>query len=243
MRPIFQWLFYHSAYGLTFLRIVLGAIFLYTGYFKFFHMGSAVYYFTSKGFPIPEIIGPLVSGVELIGGALLLAGAFTRYLGLIFAGEFLVATLFIAISKGLVLARFEFMVLTACIVLATQGAGRFAVDRPGRPWEPFSDRRRRQERWKWQGEAVMSLPHEAQGKLININQTGVSVADVDGKVDLNMPVELEIMLSDIQFAEGPLKLKGKVRWIEDKGEKSNIGIQFDQPDPRLSQLFQKNEGE
>ena len=185
----------------------------------------------------------MISYLELAGGLMLLAGIFVRYLGLIFALEFLVITLVIALGKGVALARFEFMILTACIVLATQGAGRYAVDRPGRPWEPFSERRRRLERWKWKGEARMTLPHQVQGKVININQTGASVAGINEKIEVGSQVQFEVQLNDLQLNQGPLLLQGKVRWITDEGPNSTIGIQFDQVDPTLDQIMQREEEE
>ena len=248
MKQFFKWLFYHSAYGLTFLRVVLGGIFVFSGYLKIFQMNYAIYYLDQKGYPAPEIIGPLISYMELFGGIMLLVGIFVRQLGLIFALEFLIATLVIATSAGVALARFEFMILTSCIVLATQGAGRFAVDRPGRPWEPFSERRRRLERWKWHGEARMMLPHHddgevSAGKVVNINQSGVSVTGITEKIEVGSTVQFELQLSDLQLPGGPLKLEGKVRWITDESGNKTIGIKFDEMDPTLDQLFQREEEE
>lgn len=239
MKQFLKWLFHHSAWGLTFLRVVLGCIFLYTGFFKITQMDFAVLYFAQKGFPLPQVIGPFISVLELCGGALLLAGLFTRYLGLIFAGEFLVAMLVIALQKGVVVARFEFMILTTCIVLATQGAGRLAIDRPGRPWEPFSERRRRQDRFRWEGEARMVAPHDIQGRLVNINQSGASVTGVASHTEVGQPVEVEIRLHQLELARGPLKLRGHVRWVEGEDEHRTVGIQFDEPDPVLEKLFDR----
>ena len=243
MKPFFKWLFYHSAFGLTFLRVVLGGVFTFSGYLKIFQQDYAIYYFAQKGFPVPEIIGPLFSYLELIGGMMLLAGIFARYLGLIFTAEYAILTLVIALGKSVALARFEFMILTACVVLATQGAGRFAIDRPGRPWEPFSERRRRLERWKWKGEARLKLPHPVKGQVININQTGASVTGVEDKLEIGSDVQFEVHLNDLQVSGGPLLLQGKVRWKSSEGESSTIGIQFDQVNPTLDQLLQREEEE
>ena len=141
MRQFVLYLYRHSGYGLALLRIILGALFLYLGYRKVFELGFAIEYFDTRGIPIPMVLGPVFSLLELVGGLFLVIGFLTRYIGVLFTLEYLFLTLFMLFSKGFVSARLEFMFLTAAILLATQGAGRFAVDRPGRPWEPRFDRR------------------------------------------------------------------------------------------------------
>ncbi len=241
MKNFLRWLFHNSAFGLTFLRIVLGSMFVYAGYAKSYHSGYFIYYFSQKGFPVPYLVGPFISYFELIGGALLLLGLFTRYLGLIFMLEFMIATAVIALAEGVIMARFEFMMLTTCFVIATQGAGRFAIDRPGRWWEPFSERRRRQERWLWEGDANFSLPHDIKGQLLNINKEGASILAEGEDIHVGSPVTIAIRFSQFDLPQGPLKLEGTVRWISGTGIDRTIGILFDKTDPILEQLFRKEE--
>ncbi len=117
-------------------RVVLGVIFLIAGYGKVFKGGFAVNGFRGLGVPLPELMGPVVSFLELGGGALLIVGLFTRYLGVLFSVQFVVASILIANVKGLMGARLEYVILVACLVLATHGAGTLALDRPGQKWEP-----------------------------------------------------------------------------------------------------------
>ncbi|MCZ6729440.1 MAG: hypothetical protein O7C61_07000, partial [SAR324 cluster bacterium] len=72
-----------------------------------------------------QIAGPFVAGVELAGGALLAIGLFTRYLGLIFTVQFVVASYAVAVTvgKGLAGARLEIMLVVIFFVLATNGGG------------------------------------------------------------------------------------------------------------------------
>ena len=141
MNQFVLYLFRHSAHGLAFLRIILGGLFLYAGYRKVFVLGFAVDLFEMRGIPAASLIGPIFSILELVGGVLLIVGMFTRYIGVLFTLEYLFLTIMVILSDGFVSARLEFMFLTGAIMLATQGAGRISVDRPGRFWEPKFERR------------------------------------------------------------------------------------------------------
>lgn len=59
-------------------RIVVGWVFMWTGWTKLNNLPSMIQNFTEWGIPYPEIMTPLVSGVEFVGGLLLLFGLFTR---------------------------------------------------------------------------------------------------------------------------------------------------------------------
>jgi putative oxidoreductase len=61
-----------------FARIVVGWVFLWTGWAKLNNLPQMVQNFTEWGIPFPEIMTPFVSGVEFFGGLLLLFGLFTR---------------------------------------------------------------------------------------------------------------------------------------------------------------------
>jgi len=122
--------------GLAVMRVALGLILAYSGYMKVFKFGFAIQGFRNMGIPLPEVSGPFVSFLELGGGALLVVGLFTRYLGVLFTIQFIVATWTIVSMKGLMGARLEVMILVAALVLATNGAGALGLDRAGQRWEP-----------------------------------------------------------------------------------------------------------
>lgn len=138
MRELLRMLDAQKGLGLAVMRVVLGLIFIIAGYGKVFQRGLNVEGFRGMGIPLPELFGPIVSFLELGGGVLLVLGLFTRYLGALFAIEFIVATIVISniSQKGLLGARLEIMILMAAIVLLTNGAGALALDRPGQRWEP-----------------------------------------------------------------------------------------------------------
>lgn len=146
IKPIiwfFTYLHHHSAWGITLLRFVVGGLIFFQGIIKTFVTGFGINYFTQLQIPLPWLVGPMISGLELVGGFMLLIGLFVRYLGAIFTLEFLMAGLVIAGERTIMSARLEYTILAGVVILTMQGAGAMAVDRQGRPWEPFSERRRR----------------------------------------------------------------------------------------------------
>jgi putative oxidoreductase len=61
------------------VRITVGVVFMGTGWTKLHNLPAITKNFTNLGIPAPEILTPLVSGVEFVGGALLLLGLLTRF--------------------------------------------------------------------------------------------------------------------------------------------------------------------
>lgn len=60
-------------------RITVGIVFMGTGWTKLTHLPQITKNFTALGIPAPEILTPFVSGVEFVGGILLLLGLLTRF--------------------------------------------------------------------------------------------------------------------------------------------------------------------
>jgi putative oxidoreductase len=61
-----------------FARLVVGWVFMWTGWAKLNNLPLMIQNFTEWGIPFPEVMTPFVSGVEFVGGLLLLLGLFTR---------------------------------------------------------------------------------------------------------------------------------------------------------------------
>ena len=59
-------------------RIVVGWVFMWSGWAKLNNLLQMIENFTGWGIPYPTIVTPFVSGVEFLGGLLLLLGLFTR---------------------------------------------------------------------------------------------------------------------------------------------------------------------
>ncbi|HEX2842610.1 DoxX family protein [Hyphomicrobium sp.] len=61
-----------------FARVVVGWVFMWSGWAKLNNLPQMIQNFTEWGIPYPELMTPFVSGVEFVGGLLLLLGLFTR---------------------------------------------------------------------------------------------------------------------------------------------------------------------
>ena len=119
------------------LRVLLGIVLAYHGWLKV-SGGYAVGFFGQVGIPIPQVLGPFVSFLELLGGLALIAGLFTRYLGVLFTIEFIVATYvkWIVLGKGYGGSELELLILLTALFLATNGGGSISVDKSVNRWEP-----------------------------------------------------------------------------------------------------------
>lgn len=117
-------------WGLTALRIAMGLIFVVAGWKKLAGGFAAVAaLFAKLGIPIPGVTGPFIAILELVGGLALLAGVATRWFGLLFALEFLVAAFYVKLpGSGWDASRIDLMLLAGAICLVLAGPGRAAVD-------------------------------------------------------------------------------------------------------------------
>ncbi len=61
------------------VRITVGVVFASTGWVKLTHLPQIIQNFRGLGIPAPEILTPFVSGVEFVGGLLMLLGLLTRF--------------------------------------------------------------------------------------------------------------------------------------------------------------------
>jgi putative oxidoreductase len=72
-------------------RILLGLLFVLSGFGKIDGFAGTAGYIASKGLPLPELLAALTIVVELVGGLALVIGAFTRQAALALAGFTLLA--------------------------------------------------------------------------------------------------------------------------------------------------------
>jgi putative oxidoreductase len=115
-----------------FARIVTGWVFVLSGWGKLHNLPAVTQNFIGWGIPFPHLLTPFVSGVEFVGGLLLLLGLMTR----ISAGA-LGVTMIVAIgsakwsdvdSLGTLLGFDETEYLALFLWLAIAGAGRLSLD-------------------------------------------------------------------------------------------------------------------
>jgi len=117
-------------WGITIVRVVMAAIFIVHGYDKLAGgIGGVAQFFAKVGLPFPDVSALLIMLLELGGGLLLLVGLFSRWLGLLFVLEFVVATFYVKLpSGGFKGAEFELLLLAGAALLFLAGGGRASVD-------------------------------------------------------------------------------------------------------------------
>ncbi len=116
----------------TLARLTVGWIFLWSGWGKLHDLPKIIEFFGSLGIPHPEIQAPFASSTELVCGALLLAGLFTRL-----ASVPLVVTMIVAIvtaqrenvaSLGDLFGLVEFTYIALLVWLGVHGGGPLSLD-------------------------------------------------------------------------------------------------------------------
>jgi len=115
------------------MRLVVGYVFVLTGWGKLNNLPQMIQNFTEWGIPFPNILTPFVSGVEFFGGILLMLGLFTRIPAAMLAGVMLVAiksAKWENVDSLETLLGFEEMTYFAAFLwLAVAGPGAVSLDR------------------------------------------------------------------------------------------------------------------
>jgi putative oxidoreductase len=113
-------------------RVVVGVVFVATGWGKLHDLPHVVDFFRQLGIPAPELQAPMVATVELVGGTMILLG-----LGARLAALPLMATMVVAIATAVwpqaegvidLLGRVEVLHLVLFVWIAIVGPGPVSVD-------------------------------------------------------------------------------------------------------------------
>jgi len=115
------------------MRLVVGYVFMLTGWGKLNNLPQMIQNFTEWGIPFPRILTPFVSGVECFGGVMLILGLFTRIPAVMLAVVMIVAiraAKWDDIDSLETLLGFEEVTYFAAFVwLAIAGPGAISLDR------------------------------------------------------------------------------------------------------------------
>ena len=121
---------------LLLVRVYWGWQFAQSGWGRLHHLDTATGFFASLGVPAPGPTVIFVSLLEFIGGILLIGGLATRFIGLLLAGDMMMAYLLsdhaalkaIVSNPGQFYGADPYTFLFASLMALIFGAGRFSVD-------------------------------------------------------------------------------------------------------------------
>lgn len=119
---------HNSNLGILCIRVALGIVFVHAGWLKVIDMPSTVGFFGAVG--IPALLAYAVSYIELIGGILLLAGVWTRYVGIALAVIMIVAIkILLPNGFGLATGGYEYptVLLLLSFAVITLGSGTYSL--------------------------------------------------------------------------------------------------------------------
>lgn len=119
--------------GLLLIRAAVGVVFVMHGWQKLalYGLAGTTGFLSELGIPMPGVNAAMLIGAELVGGALLVAGAGTRLVSLILAFTMAVAAIVVHASNGFFLPNgYEFAATLGLVstAIAFTGAGRYSVD-------------------------------------------------------------------------------------------------------------------
>ena len=119
-----------SGWGIAVVRMIMGLVLIITGYEKMMSGINKVSASMMKNqIPFPRMMAGYITGLELIGGILLLVGLGARWLGILYAGEFVVVSFYVLVpTRGWMDARLPIMLLAGALMLVLAGSGRVSID-------------------------------------------------------------------------------------------------------------------
>ena len=144
MRPLIEKLYGFLIAGgnasqsafLLLVRLYWGIQFVGTGWGKVTHLDKITSFFTDLGIPAPALNATFVSGLELIGGALLAVGLASRPIAFMMVVNMLVA--YITADREALMSIFTdpgkfygatpYTFLFACLLVLIFGPGKYSVD-------------------------------------------------------------------------------------------------------------------
>jgi putative oxidoreductase len=120
-----------QSWGVTLLRVIVGVVFLAHGSQKLFVYGIQGFAGFLMHMGLPTFLSPIVTAIELLGGAALILGIGTRIAAAAIALDMLGAILAVHLKNGFFLPTgFEYALtmLTANVALILTGPGNASLD-------------------------------------------------------------------------------------------------------------------
>lgn len=126
-----------AGWGMTFLRVVTGILFIGHGAPKFGFVGNGslsdvATFMGSIGVPLPMVSAFLVAFFETFGGAFLVIGLLTRFWSAGLAFAMLIAVTLVHLPNGMFAEhgyQWALLLLACSLALMFEGAGKASLDR------------------------------------------------------------------------------------------------------------------
>jgi putative oxidoreductase len=109
-------------YAVALMRVILGVVFVYHGWWKVVNFAANSDFFDKLGIPFPVLSSAAAVGVELLGGAALILGIGVAYAAVPLAFTMVVAILTVHLPAGFALPNGYEFVLTLLVAVLAQGA-------------------------------------------------------------------------------------------------------------------------
>lgn len=113
-------------------RITIGWVFAESGWGKLQNLAQVIDYFRSLNIPFAELQAPMVSGIELVSGLLILGGLFTRLASIPLIGIMVAAILTAKMDEisdfSTLLGNMEFLYIVILLWTATHKAKALALN-------------------------------------------------------------------------------------------------------------------
>ena len=137
MKTINQTLSRYSDFGPLVIRVILGTLFVLHGVDKFQNgIGGVEGMFCTWSVPAPAVTAPLVAGLEVVLGAALIFGLFTRLASLGLAVILVGAIIFAKADQGILGgAELDLAYLAGLVSLIVLGSGAVSLDKAAK-FEP-----------------------------------------------------------------------------------------------------------
>jgi putative oxidoreductase len=120
------------------VRVIVGVIMFAHGLQKLTQMGPGTFggqVLAGLGVPLPELMGYVVTFVELVGGILLIVGLFSRIAALVLTIDLVVAILLVKLNVGLIApqgsgagAELDLALIAGLLMVLLAGPGKLSVD-------------------------------------------------------------------------------------------------------------------
>ncbi|MDB4984655.1 MAG: DoxX family protein [Patescibacteria group bacterium] len=121
--------FHSPALGLFIIRFVAGVIFLYEGIQKLNDMHGTIAFFASLGFG--AFFAWLVAIIEILGGASLILGLWSKFFSFLLAITMIVAIIKVTGPVGIEMSFAPLLLLSVAIAVLFSGCGAYSICRFG----------------------------------------------------------------------------------------------------------------